>query len=86
MSISDTPQPPKLLTQVRRAVRSRHYSPRTEESYIAWIRRYVRFHGMRHPAELGGQDINRFLSALAEIGPAQRVESDPGAERGPLPL
>jgi integron integrase len=55
---------PKLLQQVRRAVRVRHYSPRTEESYVAWVRRYVRFHGLRHPGELGVQEITRFLSAL----------------------
>jgi integron integrase len=46
----------------------RHYSPRTEESYVAWVKRYVRFHGLRHPDELGVQDVTRFLSALAESG------------------
>lgn len=43
----------------------RHYSRRTEEAYVAWIRRFVRFHGMRHPAELGERDVARFLSNLA---------------------
>jgi integron integrase len=57
---------PKLLQQVRRAVRVRHYSPRTEESYVAWVKRYVRVHGLRHPGELGVQEITQFLSALAE--------------------
>ena len=53
---------PKLLAQVRQAVRLRHFSPRTEESYVAWIRRYVRFHALRHPRELGAADVTRFLA------------------------
>jgi integrase len=57
---------PKLLDQVRQAVRLRHLSPRTEESYIAWIRRYIRFHALRHPRELGAADVTRFLASLAE--------------------
>jgi integrase len=59
---------PKLLHQVRRAVRVRHYSPRTEESYVGWVKRYVRFHGLRHPGELGVPEVTRFLSTLAESG------------------
>jgi integron integrase len=59
---------PKLLHQVRRAVRVRHYSPRTEESYVGWVKRYVRFHGLRHPGELGATEVTRFLSTLAESG------------------
>jgi integron integrase len=65
---SSGPTAPKLLQQVRQAVRVRHYSARTEESYVGWIRRYVRFNGMRHPAELRAADINRFVTALAESG------------------
>src|SRR5215210_304152 len=57
---------PRLLEQVRNAVRFRRYSYRTEEAYVGWIRRYVRFHGLRHPADLGGSDVNRFLCALAD--------------------
>ena len=55
---SSTPDPapgsggPKLITRLRSAVRARHYSARTEESYVGWVKRFVRFHGMRHPAEL----------------------------------
>lgn len=56
---------PKLLDRVREALRVRHYSRRTEEAYVAWIRRYIFFHGKRHPAELSGPDVTRFLSALA---------------------
>lgn len=56
---------PKLLEQVRLAARSRHYSPRTERSYVAWIRRYVIFHGKRHPSELGQRHVREFLTYLA---------------------
>jgi integron integrase len=61
-------QAPRLLQRVRQAVRVRHYSVRTEESYVAWVRRFVRFNAMRHPAELGAEDVNRFVTALAESG------------------
>lgn len=57
--------PPKLLDEVRRALRIRHRSPRTEEAYLHWIRRFIRFHDRRHPRELGRDDITRFLSSLA---------------------
>src|SRR5439155_4711703 len=58
----------KLLAQVRAVLRTKHYSPRTEESYVGWVRRFVRFHGLRHPAELGGAEVERFLSDLAVRG------------------
>ncbi len=54
----------KLVTQVRRKLRMRRYSHRTEEAYIGWIKRYVRFHGLRHPGELGAREVGAFLSAL----------------------
>src|SRR5439155_795019 len=59
---------PKLLTLVRRAIRLRHYSRHTEEAYVAWVRRFVRFAGLRHPSELGEPEVARFLSSLAEAG------------------
>lgn len=55
----------KLLDQLRREIRLRHYSIRTEHTYIDWTRRYVNFHGLRHPAEMGAPEINAFLSHLA---------------------
>lgn len=58
-------QKPKLLDQVRRAIRTRHYSPRTEESYVHWIKRFIFFHNKRHPTEMGEAEIGRFLSSLA---------------------
>src|SRR3989454_12250822 len=54
-----------LLAQVRRAIRLRHYSRRTEDAYVAWVRRFVKFCGLRHPRELGHGDVTRFLSSLA---------------------
>jgi integron integrase len=54
-----------LLAQVRQGIRLRHYSKRTEEVYVGWVRRFVRFCGMRHPRELGPGDVTRFLSSLA---------------------
>jgi integron integrase len=59
------PRAPKLLDRVRTELRLRHYSTRTEDSYVAWIRRFILFHGKRHPAGLGGPEIAAFLSHLA---------------------
>jgi integron integrase len=55
----------RLLDQVRKAIGLRHYSYRTEQQYVSWIRRYILFHGKRHPAELGGDHVEAFLSHLA---------------------
>lgn len=59
---------PRLLDRVRDAVRARHYSRRTEKAYVGWIRRYIIFHGKRHPAEMGAPEVTRFLSSLAVQG------------------
>ena len=56
---------PKLLDRVRAALRTRHYSPSTERAYVEWVRRYVRFHGLRHPAQMGEPELTAFLSHLA---------------------
>jgi integron integrase len=58
----------KLIAQVRQAIRLRHYSQRTEEAYVGWVRRFIRFCGLRHPRELGPGDVTRFLSSLAVDG------------------
>ena len=55
---------PKLLDQVRQAIRTRHYSPKTEESYVHWIKRFICFHNKRHPAEMGEKEIAQYLSSL----------------------
>ena len=56
---------PKLLDRVRDAIRTRHYSRRTETAYVTWIRRYIIFHRKAHPATLGAADISTFLTWLA---------------------
>jgi integron integrase len=56
---------PKLLEQLREALRSRHYSRRTEQTYCLWVKRYIRFHNVRHPAEMAEPEINAFLTHLA---------------------
>jgi integrase len=61
----DQPSGPKLLDRVREAIRLRHYSRRTEESYVAWIRRFIVFHGKRLPSELGSEEIGQYLVHLA---------------------
>jgi integron integrase len=60
-----TGRPPKLLAQVRAAIRYRHYSYRTEQAYVEWTRRFVRFHGCRHPREMGAAEVVAFLTHLA---------------------
>src|SRR5215831_11444198 len=57
--------PPRLLDQMREHIRLRHYSLRTERTYLDWVRRYVRFHGLKHPRELGAEHVTAFLSSLA---------------------
>jgi len=56
---------PILLDQLCHALRSRHYSRRTEQTYCHWVKRYVHFHNLRHPAEMGESEINEFLTHLA---------------------
>ncbi|OIQ84582.1 tyrosine recombinase XerC [mine drainage metagenome] len=56
---------PKLLDQLRDAIRTKHYSLRTEQAYVQWVRRYIHFHGLRHPAELGKEHVEAFLTSLA---------------------
>lgn len=60
--------PPKLLDQLREALRSRHYSRRTEQTCCHWVKRYIHFHNVRHPAEMAEPEINAFLTHLAVKG------------------
>jgi hypothetical protein len=62
---SGAPAKPKLLTRLRRAIRLHHYSPRTEQAYVHWVRRLVRYHGLRDPAVMGEPEISAFLTDLA---------------------
>jgi integron integrase len=59
------PQKPKLLDQVRLALRTRHYSWSTQKSYVRWIRQYIFFHKLRHPKDMGSNEVREFLSHLA---------------------
>ncbi|WP_449240222.1 phage integrase N-terminal SAM-like domain-containing protein [Denitromonas ohlonensis] len=54
-----------MLEVVRARIRLKHYSIRTERAYLGWIRRYIIFHGKRHPRDMGKQELEAFLSALA---------------------
>jgi site-specific recombinase XerD len=59
------PRPPKLLDRVREIIRIKHYSYRTEETYVFWIRRYILFHDQQHPKDMNSAETEAFLSHLA---------------------
>ena len=61
-------QKPKLLDRLREAIRVRHYSIRTEEAYVQWVRRFIFFHNKRHPDEMGRAEVEAFLTHLAVEG------------------
>jgi hypothetical protein len=60
---------PKWLDRLRQALRSRHDSPRTEQTYGHWVRRFIYFHNIRHPADMAEPEINAFLTHLAVKSP-----------------
>lgn len=62
---SNVPNSPKLLDRVVASLRVKHYSLRTEKVYVDWIKRYIWFHGKRHPQEMGADEVEAFLSHLA---------------------
>jgi len=64
---AEPPRPPKLLEQVRDAIRRKHYSLRTEDTYVHWIKRFIYFHGKRHPRDLGEAEVTAFLNDLARV-------------------
>ena len=65
----ETPRPPlrsiRLLDQVRERIRYCHYSLRTEQAYVFWVRRFIRFHQLRHPRQMGAAEVEAFLTHLA---------------------
>src|SRR5713226_7376028 len=63
--MSSPQKPPKLLDRVRATLRTNRYSPRTEQVYVEWIKRFIRFHGVRHPQEMGAEEVKAILSHLA---------------------
>jgi integron integrase len=69
---------PKLLAQLTRALKARRYSPRTLATYRSWVVRYVKFHGTRHPSELGADEVNLFLTHIAAdlgMGPSAQGQA-----------
>ncbi|MGZ8907443.1 MAG: phage integrase N-terminal SAM-like domain-containing protein, partial [Methylobacter sp.] len=66
--MQNTNTPPKLLDQVRDRIRVKHYSIRTETQYVQWIKRFILFHGKRHPQEMGAAEVEAFLTHLAVGG------------------
>ena len=62
---TESSRPRRLLEQVREVIRLRHYSIRTEQAYLQWIRRNILFNDKRHPQNLGADEVTRFLSHLA---------------------
>jgi integron integrase len=68
-TITETPgEPPPLLDRMRFTLRAKHYSYRTEQAYVHWVRRFILFHGKRHPQEMGGAETEGFLTHLAVEG------------------
>jgi len=65
---TEQPKPRKLLDRVRDMLRVKHYSIRTEQAYVNWIKRYIYFHNVRHPAEMGAPEVQAFLTHLAVEG------------------
>ena len=67
-SVAASPRPPlksaRLLDQVRERIRYLHYSLRTEEAYLLWVRAFIRHHGLRHPREMDGSHVEAFLNDL----------------------
>lgn len=63
--LAGRPRPPRLLDQIRHAIRLRHDSIRTEDTYVDWARRFILFHGKRHPGMLGAAEVQAFLSHLS---------------------
>lgn len=66
--MEDQADRPGLLEVARQSIRTKHYSIRTEEVYLAWMRRFIRFHKMRHPRDMGAVEVQQFLSHLAVDG------------------
>lgn len=63
--MADSPRPPGLIQRYREELQVRHYARRTIQTYEQWLRRFLRFHGRRHPREMGSAEVNAFLSHLA---------------------
>jgi hypothetical protein len=69
VDVPQAPPGPRLLDRVRQAIRTRHYSRCTEKAYVTWIRRFIHFHGVRHPKEMGSAEVAAYLTHLAGPDP-----------------
>lgn len=81
MQSAPAARPPRLLDQVRQAIRIRHLSLATEEAYVRWARQFILFHGKRHPLELGPPEVEAFLSYLAtkrQVSPSTQNQAKAG--------
>jgi hypothetical protein len=67
---------PKLLDQVRDVIRRKHYSIRTEEAYVDWIKRFIIYHDKRHPSEVAEDEVAQFLTHLARDLNPDKPEED----------
>ena len=72
-------QKPKFLDQLREALRSRHYSPRTEQTYCRWVKCYIHFHNVSHLTEMAEPEINAFLPPSGGQGEGQHLDAASGA-------
>jgi hypothetical protein len=79
-------KPKKLLEQMRDVLRIKHYSLRTERSYCDWVKRFIRFHGLRHPKEMDAGEISQVPNASGEDRKRFSSDTEPGAERAIIPL
>ena len=70
----------RLLDQVREVMRLKHYSLRTEQTYLEWIKRFIFFHQKRHPREMGAPEVKAFLTDLAVQPPRGRFDAKPSAQ------
>jgi site-specific recombinase XerD len=71
-----------LVERLRAELRLRHYSPRTEESYVGWVRRFIQFHQRRHPRELGAAEVSAYLSELARRNLSASTQNQARSARG----
>jgi hypothetical protein len=76
----------ELVERVREAILTKHYSPRTEQTYIEWIRRFILFHKKRHPAEMGAPEVQAFISFLAVERQVSASTKNPCTESGKVRL
>jgi hypothetical protein len=77
---SGLPQKPKLLDQVRQAIRTRRYSDKTEKAYVHWIKRYIFFHNKRHPLEMSEPRDRQIPFKSRDSWARQRLDTKPGLQ------